>query len=52
MTKDRAAAVATTVLAILMDRLRDPHTRDEILTVLRGEFDDLTRQIRNELHPD
>lgn len=52
MTHDRASAVATTLIAILMDRLRDPATREEIAAVLRDEFEDIARQIRNELRSD
>ena len=52
MTHDRAAVVATTLLAILMDRLRDPATREEITILLRDEFEAVARQIRNELRPD
>jgi len=39
---------ATTILAILVNRLRDPATRDEIAAVLREEFEDVARQIRND----
>lgn len=52
MIRDRATLVATTLIAILMDRLREPATRDEIAAVLREEFAEITRQIRNELRPD
>jgi len=52
MTGDRATAVATTLIAILMNRLRDPATRDEIAAVLRDEFEEIARQVRDETRPD
>jgi hypothetical protein len=52
VTRDRAAALATTLVAILVNRLRDPATRDEIVAVLRDEIEDIARQIRNEARPD
>jgi hypothetical protein len=39
MSKDRAAAVATTLVAIFVARLRDSATRDAIAAVLREEFE-------------
>jgi len=52
MTQDRATAVAITLISILMDRLRDPATREEIAAVLRDEFEAIARQARDELRLD
>ena len=50
--RDRAAVVAATLIAIIANRLRDPATREEIAAVLREEFEEMARQIRNELRSD
>ena len=52
MTRDRATAVATTVIAIIANRLRDPAMREEIAAVLRDQFEAIARQVRDELRPD
>jgi hypothetical protein len=38
--------------ALLMDRLHEPAVRDEIATVLREEFEAISRQVGNELRSD
>jgi hypothetical protein len=50
--RDRATVVATTLVAILANRLRDPATREEIAKALREEFEEIARQVRNELRLD
>jgi hypothetical protein len=56
MAKDRAAAVTTTVLAIISSALREwmlrgggpTDVRAQVETFLRGEFADLAREVRGE----
>jgi len=45
MRTDRANVVATTVIAILDRRLRDPTLHAEIAAVLRDEFADQRREV-------
>jgi hypothetical protein len=52
MIRDRASVVAATVIAIILNRLRDPTAREEIIAVLREEFEESARQARNELRSD
>jgi hypothetical protein len=52
MTRDRADAVATTVLAIVARWLRDPVLRDEITAALREEFHDIRQTTLREIRPD
>ena len=40
MIRDRASVVATTLIAIMLNRLRDPATHDEIAAALRDELKD------------
>jgi hypothetical protein len=48
VTQDRAAAVATTLLAILTPHLRSADMRNEIVEVLREEFRDIQQTTRRE----
>jgi hypothetical protein len=48
MTKDRADAVTATMISILARWLRDPVLHDEIIAVLRDEFEDLRRTALSE----
>ena len=48
MSQDRATAVATALLAIVDNRPRDV-AREEIIALLRDEFADVARQVRDEL---
>jgi len=52
MIQDRPSVVATTVISIMVNRLRDPITREEIIAVLREELEENARQIRDELRSD
>jgi hypothetical protein len=49
MGKDRADAVAAAVVSIIARWLRAPALRDEIVATLRDEFDDLHRQLLNDI---
>jgi hypothetical protein len=52
MTQDRAAAVATTLIAILARCLRSADVRNEVAEVLREEFHDIQPATLREMRPD
>jgi hypothetical protein len=49
--RDRAAVVATAVLAIIKDALDDPELRARVAATLRFEFADLVREVFSENRP-
>ena len=49
MAKDRADAFATTVISIVARWLRAPAVRGEIVATLRNEFDDLRRELLDDI---
>ena len=48
MTKDRAAIVATALIAVARRALRDPALEREFAAVLRQEFRDIEQQVLTE----
>jgi hypothetical protein len=52
MTKDRAAVVATALIALLTRVLRNPTLHQEVAAMLRDEFEDIQRQLLNERNRD
>src|SRR5262245_23163914 len=52
MTKDRAGAVATTLLGILVRHLRSVDLHKEITEALREEFRDIEQTTLREIRPD
>ena len=49
--QDRASVLATTLISILVRRLRAPEVHAEIAQTLREEFHDIARQARDETRP-
>ena len=49
--QDRASVLATTLLSLLVCRLRAPEVHAEIAQTLREEFHDIARQARDETRP-
>ena len=49
--QDRASVLATTLISILVRRLRAPEVHAEFAQMLREEFHDIARQARDETRP-
>jgi hypothetical protein len=49
--QDRASVLATTLISILVRRLRASEVHAEIAQTLREEFHDIARQARDETRP-
>jgi hypothetical protein len=49
--QDHASVLATTLISILVRRLRAPEVHAEFAQMLREEFHDIARQARDETRP-